>query len=240
MATVDLETIIDGDGHLFEDLEGIWDRMPPGYRERKFPMSRLFPPLDHLHSSHVATQPPGSFEPTGTDGWKAFLRDAGIDSTILYPTVALSYGRIASTEFAVAVTRAYNDWLFDAYLRNDPRFKGMALIPMQDPPAAVAELRRAVEDLGMCGAMLPSTGLKAHLGSREYWPIYAEAERLGCSLGVPRRMPRRHGARRLQRVPGRPRPRPSVRPDDLLLRHPHERHLRPPTPACESVSSRAA
>ena len=184
MATVDLETIIDGDGHLFEDLEGIWDRMPPGYRERKFPMSRLFPPLDHLHSSHVATQPPGSFEPTGTDGWKAFLRDAGIDSTVLYPTVALSYGRIASTEFAVAVTRAYNDWLYDAYLRNDPRFKGMALIPMQDPQAAVAELRRAVEDLGMCGAMLPSTGLKAHLGSREYWPIYAEAERLGCSLGV--------------------------------------------------------
>ena len=184
MATVDLETIIDGDGHLFEDLEGIWDRMPPGYRERKFPMSRLFPPLDHLHSSHVATQPPGSFEPTGTDGWKAFLRDAGIDSTVLYPTVALSYGRIASTEFAVAVTQAYNDWLYDTYLRDDPRFKGMALIPMQDPQAAVAELRRAVEDLGMCGAMLPSTGLKAHLGSREYWPIYAEAERLGCSLGV--------------------------------------------------------
>ena len=48
----------------------------------------------------------------------------------------------------------------------------------------MAELRRAVEDLGMCGAMLPATGLKAHLGSREYWPIYAEAERLGCCIGI--------------------------------------------------------
>ena len=40
-----------------------------------------------------------------------------------------------------------------------PRFKGMALIPMQDPEEAVEELRRAVDELGMSGAMLPSNGL---------------------------------------------------------------------------------
>ena len=32
--------------------------------------------------------------------------------------------------------------------------------------------------------MLPSTGLKDHLGAKEYWPVYAEAERLGCALGM--------------------------------------------------------
>ena len=185
MATVDLETIIDGDGHIFEDPQAIWEHMPEAIRERRsFQLARLFPPLDHLHHSHISTAPPGSFEPTATDGWKAFMQDAGIDSTILYPTTALSYGKIVSIEFATAVTRAYNDWLYETYLQNDPRFKGMALIPMQDPQAAVAELRRAVEELGMCGAMLPSTGLKAHLGSREYWPVYAEAERLGCCIGI--------------------------------------------------------
>lgn len=36
----------------------------------------------------------------------------------------------------------------------------------------------------MCGAMLPSRGLKAHLGSKEYWPVYREADRLGCCLAV--------------------------------------------------------
>jgi predicted TIM-barrel fold metal-dependent hydrolase len=186
MATVDLETIIDGDGHIFEDAQGISDHMPPGFKERgPFGMNALFPPLDHLHAAHISTAPPGAFDrTTANDGWKAFMGDAGIDSAVLYPTVALSYGKIADIEFAVAVTRAYNDWLYDAYLQDDPRFKGMALIPMQDPQAAVAEMRRAVEDLGMCGAMLPATGLKAHLGSREYWPVYAEAERLGCCIGV--------------------------------------------------------
>ncbi len=182
---IDLETIIDADGHLFENAEGISKHMPGGYKERgPFAMNRLFPPLDHMHSASVFSAPAGSFQSTGTEEWKTFLRDAGISSTILYPTSALSYGKIVSIEFAIAVTRAYNDWLHETYLQNDPRFKGMAIIPMQDPAAAVAELRRAVVELGMVGAMLPATGLKAHLGSREYWPIYEEAERLNCCIGI--------------------------------------------------------
>ena len=41
-------------------------------------------------------------------------------------------------------------------------------------------LRRAVTGLGMVGAMLPSRGLPLDLGHKTYWPVYAEAERLGC------------------------------------------------------------
>lgn len=185
MVAVDLETIIDADGHLFEDAEGISAFMPAGYKERgPFDLMKLFPPLDHLHSASMFELPPGSFERSGTEGWKRFMSAAGINATVLYPTAALAYGKIVSIEWAVAVCRAYNDWLYDAYVKNDSRFKGMALIPMQDPKAAVEELRRAVEDLGMVGAMLPSTGLKTHVGAPEYWPIYAEAERLGACLGV--------------------------------------------------------
>ena len=60
----------------------------------------------------------------------------------------------------------------------------MALIPMQDVPAAVRELRRAVKELGFPGAMLPATGLPVHLGHQLYWPIYEEAEKLDCALAV--------------------------------------------------------
>src|SRR6266536_6015298 len=62
----------------------------------------------------------------------------------------------------------------------------MALIPIQDTEAACAELRRAVKELGMAGAMLPSNGegIKGHLGSKIYWPIYEEAEKLGSPLAV--------------------------------------------------------
>jgi predicted TIM-barrel fold metal-dependent hydrolase len=48
----------------------------------------------------------------------------------------------------------------------------------------VEELRRAVYELGFLGAVLPSNGLKGHLGSREYWPVFEEAARLGCCLSV--------------------------------------------------------
>ena len=58
------------------------------------------------------------------------------------------------------------------------------MIPLQEPQAAVEELRRAVKELGMCGAMLPSTGIQSNLGDQRYWPIYEEADRLGCALGV--------------------------------------------------------
>src|SRR5262245_21325185 len=61
----------------------------------------------------------------------------------------------------------------------------MGLVPLQELAEAVIELRRIVRDLGFCGAMLPSTGANMpHLGSEKYWPIYGEAERLGCAIAI--------------------------------------------------------
>ena len=177
--------IIDADGHIMEDLAAINEFMPSPFKDyAPSRFTQLFPPLDHLHSARLSSVPPGSFSRVGPEGWSDFLDDIGIETTVLYPTGALSYGKIVSTEWAIAATRAYNDWLYETYLRRSPRFKGMGLIPLQEPEAAVEELRRIVQDLGMCGAFLPSTGLKAHLGSKEYWPVYQEADRLGCCLSV--------------------------------------------------------
>jgi predicted TIM-barrel fold metal-dependent hydrolase len=103
---------------------------------------------------------------------------------VLYPTAGLAYGRIVNRDWALAATRAYNDWLHATYLKVSPRFQGMALIPLQEPDAAITELRYAVQELGMCGAMLPATGLSEPLGAKRYWPVYAEAERLGCCLAI--------------------------------------------------------
>jgi len=176
--------IIDGDGHIFEDAEGISKFLPDPYRANApYPMSRLFPPLDHLHS-HLGTTPPGSFRRVGPDGWIEFMEDIGIEAAVLYPTSGLAYGKITNLDQAISVTRAYNDWLHETYVARSPRFRGMALLPMQEPAAAAEELARAVEDLGMCGAMLPSMGLNAALGAKDYWPVYAEAERLGCAIAI--------------------------------------------------------
>src|SRR5262249_3674772 len=107
-----------------------------------------------------------------------------IQRAVLYPTHALAYGNMVNPGWAVAVCRAYNDWLHATYTSQDSRFLGMALIPMQEPRSAVAELRRAVTELGFKGAMPPTTGLKGPLGSPEYWPGYEAAASLGCALAT--------------------------------------------------------
>jgi predicted TIM-barrel fold metal-dependent hydrolase len=103
---------------------------------------------------------------------------------VLYPTGGLAVGKINNRGWAVALTRAYNDWLYERYLSKSSRLNAVGLVPLQEPEAAIQELERIVTQLGLAGAMLPANGLNAHLGSKEYWPIYAEANRLGCCLAV--------------------------------------------------------
>lgn len=174
--------IIDGDGHVMEDDAALRARMPADMLRSV--RGDVFPPLDHFHS-FIGEVPPGSFQrDVGPKQWLDFLEELGIDCTVLYPTFGLSYGRILHHDCAIVTARAYNDWIAENYLRASSRFKAMALIPMQDPPEAVKELRRAVVDLGFSGAMLPATGLSNHLGDKQFWPVYAEADRLRCALGV--------------------------------------------------------
>jgi len=184
--TTNQQLVIDGDGHVVEDLQAIIDLMPRPYREKygTHTFFNPFPPLDHLHSANMHDFPPEAFGNVGPDGWMGFLKDVGIEAAVLYPTCGLSFGKIVSRDWAIDLARAYNDWLHQAYLKKSPRFKGMALIPLQEPEAAVEELRRAVKELDMCGAMLPSTGFQSHLGHKRYWPIYEEANRLGCAIGI--------------------------------------------------------
>jgi predicted TIM-barrel fold metal-dependent hydrolase len=184
MAKGVVERIVDADGHVLEDTEAIKTHLPVEWRDNTTTRTLgVFPHLDHMH--HVlAHNPPGAFRDPGLAGWRRFLDELGVDAAVLYPTDALAFGKMIDVDLAIGTARAYNDWLYDAYLRHDARLKGIALIPLQDPDAAVVELHRAVTELGFVGALLPATGLKSHLGDKLYWPVYAEADRLGCCLAV--------------------------------------------------------
>lgn len=177
--------MIDGDGHVFEDIAAIVERLPAeAHKTPIIGMQGPFPPLDNLHQA-LWQSPPQSFEdPGGVRGWSEFLDSANFIAAVLYPTIGLAYGRITDKDLAIYTCRAYNDWLSDTYCKVDPRFKGLALLPMQDPDEAVKELNRVVTELGMVGAMLPPTGLPMLLGQEYYWRVYAEADRLGCAIAL--------------------------------------------------------
>jgi hypothetical protein len=174
--------IIDADGHVNDRACGneIARYMPKGHQ-----MAEVFPELDHLHFRFLKLNRRATGNP-GPQDWIDFLDQTEIHSTVLYPTFGLAVGRIVAPEWAVLACRAYNNWLHEKFLKVSPRLKGMALIPIQDVDAAVEELRRGVNELGMLGGMLPSNGegINGHLGAKVYWPIYQEAEKLGCALAV--------------------------------------------------------
>jgi predicted TIM-barrel fold metal-dependent hydrolase len=88
--------------------------------------------------------------------------------------------------WASAIAQGYNDWLYERFISQSPRLKGVALLAPQDPKAAAAELRRCVKELGFNAGLLPSvTNNRLPLyGSPVFHEIYDEAQRLDVPLTV--------------------------------------------------------
>ena len=140
----------------------------------------------------------GRIDPSGwtADRYVKALDQEGAEMSVLFPTRALLLSQIPrigsptgysararDEHLVVAYCRGYNDYVA-TLCRNNPRLKAAAVAPLQNVPAAVAEVKRAVTELGLVGIALSSLGLAEHVGSPTYWPIYQELERLNAPLLV--------------------------------------------------------
>jgi predicted TIM-barrel fold metal-dependent hydrolase len=103
--------------------------------------------------------------------------------SVLFPTLGLSMPFLHDPEWAVATCRAYNTMLHEEITGQSPRLKGVALLPLQDVTAAVAELRRTVTRYGFVGAMLAADGHYL-LGHARFDPLYEAAQELGVPVCV--------------------------------------------------------
>jgi len=194
-------SVVDCDGHIVESIPELAEYMDDFAKRTAIRPGRnrtgVFPALDAIHYP----QPPpleaetgervardrvtaSEHRPGSGEDWAVFVQEANIDEAVLFTSEGLSVGFIQVPEYAVSLCRAYNDYVYNRFSKLSSRLHPMALIPMQDPQAAVLELRRVVTELGMPGAMLPSLGLPLNLGHQFYWPVYEEAERLDCVLGI--------------------------------------------------------
>lgn len=168
---------IDADGHVRDTDEDVRRYLPAPYNER--PRLSANSPRDGFDNTLGGRL--GTRE-VDTGVWLDALERGRLDVAVLFPTGSLGAGWLREPDFAAARMAAYNDWLFDTYLQADSRFKGMALLPVQDPPQAARELRRCVEHLGMLGGMLPEGPYL--FGKPEFDMVYAEAQRLGVPLAI--------------------------------------------------------
>ncbi len=108
---------------------------------------------------------------------------AGIDLALLStpPTLFLYWIDAAS---AVDAARAINDAIAAMVAQAPTRFAGLATLPLQDPEAAAAELRRCVRELGMCGAQIGPRTEDLPLDDVTLRPVLAAAVELGVPLQI--------------------------------------------------------
>jgi predicted TIM-barrel fold metal-dependent hydrolase len=82
------------------------------------------------------------------------LDELGIDFTILYPSMSLAFFEEADEELSSALCRAVNRFHARVFEPYRDRCTVGALVPMNTPQQAVAELEFAVRELGMKSALI--------------------------------------------------------------------------------------
>jgi aminocarboxymuconate-semialdehyde decarboxylase len=131
----------------------------------------------------------------------ALMDRLGVDHQVLSPN-PLTYFYRQSASDCIAFCRAQNDAVAAAVRAHPARFSGFAQLPMQDPAAAVEELRRAVGTLGLVGSYIGSDIGGRVLSDPGFTPIWVAHETLAVPCVVhpaPRDVERPPGEQATQR-----------------------------------------
>ncbi|HEX2171764.1 MAG TPA: amidohydrolase family protein [Dehalococcoidia bacterium] len=194
--------IIDADGHAFENRTLWRDRMDPQWYNTEQGIQftkdasgqneiRISGAVFGPGSRRTAMKPFGDPRqyPRGAPAHfdlASRLRDMdeeGIDISVLFPTIGLGVWAMKDPAFAVNFARSYNDWLAE-YCAGTDRVYGVAVMPLQDPDAAAAEVERAA-GLGYKAVMVNPNRINGRrLDSPDYERFYAAVAATGLRLCV--------------------------------------------------------
>jgi uncharacterized protein len=196
--------VIDADGHVVEPVE-VWKELPERFRPAIVADTLGFEhvTVDGVEILAVAlgtlARPGSRFSepddirpladalPGGSDPL-ARLRDMdaeGIDQVVLFPSIGLYFWALDDPAAARAIAGAYNDWLASYCAAAPDRLFGAAMLPVQDPVAAAAELRRAHDELGfVAGFVRPNPCCGRSLPDRAYEVIWDAAEETQMAIAV--------------------------------------------------------
>ena len=101
------------------------------------------------------------------------LDEHGVDTQVI--TLTTPGTHVEKPAVAVKLATITNDALARVQEERRGRFVALATLPLCDPRASVAELIRAMDQLGMPGAMLFSNVNGTGLDDAQFWPMYEAA-----------------------------------------------------------------
>jgi uncharacterized protein len=90
---------------------------------------------------------------------------------------------VFNEDMAAAFARAVNSWIAKEWLDRDPRLRASIVVPLQNVEYAVDEIERCAKDQRFVQILVLAMQ-EVPLGRRQFWPIYAAAERHGLPLGI--------------------------------------------------------
>jgi aminocarboxymuconate-semialdehyde decarboxylase len=110
------------------------------------------------------------------------LREAGVDTQVITLTTPGTHVEEPAT--AVRLAKLVNDAFAKVVSEKGGRFVALATLPLNDPAAAVDELRRCVTQLGFRGAMLFSNVNGTPLYDKRFTRLYEVANELEVVLYI--------------------------------------------------------
>jgi aminocarboxymuconate-semialdehyde decarboxylase len=110
-----------------------------------------------------------------------FLRAQRIDTAVFGPLMDV-VGYSLPVAQGAAWSRLQNEALAATLAEAGGPHRGLATVPLQDPTVAAAELRVAVKELGLRGAMIDPNALGRSLGDRAFDPFWTAAADLGAPI----------------------------------------------------------
>ena len=112
----------------------------------------------------------------------ALMDRAGVDLQVLSVSIPMTYHPDRAT--AVAMAQASNDGCADACRQHPTHFKAFASLPLPHADAALAELKRAIDVLGLHGVMFGTNVLLEPLDSPALAPIWDEINRRNLAVFI--------------------------------------------------------
>jgi uncharacterized protein len=117
------------------------------------------------------------------------MDEAGVDRSVLYPTVAglagEAFAALSDPELELACVQTYNDWLLDEWADASDRFIPQCIVPVWPVEAAVAEIQRSIKR-GHRGVIFPSVPMDLrdlpHPADPDWDPIWSTCEDLDVPL----------------------------------------------------------
>jgi uncharacterized protein len=112
---------------------------------------------------------------------KRWLDAIGIDVVCLFPTPMLSLGLTPRKEVEVALARAYNRWLCEEVLAQEPRIRSSLYLPLNDSEATYQVVKEFGGKKGVIGFTIVAPHYKA-VYDNAYIKTYALIEEMGLPL----------------------------------------------------------